>query len=89
MVNGESIGVWFDNHDGDGGDDDAVCLLLLVPGRCPLVGSNPSSPRLTTFCFAEKVLLPCLKLPGRCGGRCWSLVEDIQEWSPGRKGKSD
>ena len=58
--------------------EDAVCLLLLVPGRWPLVGSNPSSPRLATFCFAEKVLLPCLRNPGRCGFRGWS-VDDIKE----------
>ena len=70
-----------EDHD-DEGEVNAVCLLRRVPGRCPLVGNNPSSPRLTTFCFAEKVLLPCLKYPGRVGGRCWSVLEDIQESSP-------
>jgi hypothetical protein len=43
------------------------CLLLREADRAALVGSNPSSPRLTTFCFAEKVLLPCFKKAGRCG----------------------
>jgi len=56
----------------DPDQSEEVCLLLRVPGGAPLVGSNPSSPRLTTFCFAdcfaEKVRVAWVRKAGRWGG---------------------